>query len=158
VGVTYAPGTVNLLDETAVAAFLAQIDRGDLGPTPAVVVFDTLKRMTAGGDLNSGEEGGLVVSACEQVQRATGAAVIIGHHTPWDPDKQRPKGDSTIPDCADAVYLLENKDGALKLVNQKMRDAEQPSTLHLKLTPHDGALVIDKGTTPPTAVEELCKV
>src|SRR5437879_13255027 len=32
VGVTYAPGTVNLLDDRAVAAFVAQIERGDLGP------------------------------------------------------------------------------------------------------------------------------
>jgi hypothetical protein len=145
VGVTYVAGTVNLLNPESVTAFLAQVDAGELGPRPVVVALDTLSRM-APGDENSPEYGAAVVASCDRIQRATGAAVVLGHHTPWDPNSQRPKGSSKVPDCADAVFLLANQDGALKLTCQKMRDGEPPPVQHLKLTPQDGALVIDKGT------------
>jgi len=89
-----------------------------------------------------------VVAACGRIQQVTGAAIILGHHTPWDPNTQRPKGSSKIPDCADAVYLLENMDGALKLTCQKMRDAERPAPIALKLSKVDAALVVDADTRP----------
>jgi AAA domain len=154
-GVTYAPGTVNLLNDAAVDAFIEQVVSETFGPKPVVIALDTLSRM-APGDENSPEHGALVVAACERIQRATGAAVIIGHHTPWDLDRQRPKGSSKVPDCADAVFLLENTDGALKLTCQKMRDAETASVLHLKLTPVPPALVVDAGTAPATPLDQLC--
>ncbi len=157
VGVTYVPGSVNLLNEAAVEVFIEQVVSEAFGPKPVAIAFDTLSRM-APGDENSPEHGALVVAACERIQRATGAAVVLGHHTPWDLDRQRPKGSSKIPDCADAVFLLENTDGALKLTCQKMRDAETPGVLHLKLIPQDPALVVAKGEPKLTDLEQLCGV
>ena len=147
VGVTFVPGTVNLLDSRTVAAFAADVAAGGYGTPPfALVVLETLSRMTPGGDENSPETAGLVVAACEQLQRLTGATVVLSHHTPWNPDQQRPRGHTKLPDAADAVYLLDNKNGLLTLTCLKMRDGEAPAPTHLKLTPHDSGMVIDAGT------------
>ena len=157
VGVTYVPGSVNLLNDAAVDAFIEQVLAEAFGPKPVLIALDTLSRM-APGDENSPEHGAQVVSACERIQRATGAAVVLGHHTPWDLDRQRPKGSSKVPDCADAVFLLENTDGALKLTCQKMRDAETPGVLHLKLSTVPPALVVDAGEAPPTPLAGLTRL
>jgi hypothetical protein len=95
------------------------------------------------------------VAACDRIGRALKTTVVLGHHTPWDPATQRPKGSSRIPDCADAGFLLENKNGALTLTRQKMRDPEQRAPIYLKLTKQDAALVVDTGTRTtdlPTAM------
>src|SRR5207237_5577941 len=126
---------------------IAPIAAGALGPPPGVIALDTLTRMAPGNE-NDPEWGSAVVTASDRIQRATGATVILGHHTPWDPEKQRPKGTSKVPDAADAVFLIENKDGALKLTCQKMRDGEQPPPIHLKLSKVPPALVIDAGAAP----------
>jgi hypothetical protein len=149
VGVTFIPGTVNLLDAAAVAAFAADVLAGKYGATEYVlIIVETLTRMTPGGNENSPETMSLVVAAFAALQRLTGACVTVSHHTPWDMEKQRPRGHTGLPDAADAVFLLENANGALTLTCQKMRDGEAPAPIHLKATPHDGALVIDAGPTP----------
>jgi hypothetical protein len=157
-GVTFVPGTVNLLAPESVAAFVTDVMAERLGPRPVLIVLETLSRMTPAGDENSPETAGLVIAACERIQRTTGATVLLSHHTPWNPDQQRPRGHTKLPDAADAVFLLENEGGVLKLSCQKMREGEQPPPLYLKLTPHDGALVVDPAEPPPpesTDVDEL---
>jgi len=158
VGVTFVPGAVNLLDTASVAAFVSAVTTERLGPRPVLIVLETLSRMTPAGDENSPETAGLVIAACALIQRETGATVVVSHHTPWAADQQRPRGHTKLPDAADAVFLLENDGGALKLTCQKLRDGEAPAPIHLKLTPQDGALVVDRGEAPPpdsTDVDEL---
>jgi hypothetical protein len=156
VGVTFVPGVVNLLDAAAVSAFLAQIHSGTLGPMPVVIALDTLSRM-APGDGNDDAVGALVVAACDRLQRETGATVLLGHHTPWDPDKQRPKGSSKVPDCSDTVFLLENCDGELTLTCQKQRDGETPTPIALKLSPEPPALVVDADPSRVPAAAPLLR-
>lgn len=152
---TYAPGSVNLLDDGAVTALLDQIAIGTLGPPPVMIVFETLSRMTPGGDENSPQTAGLVIAACERIQRETGAAVLLSHHTPWNPEQQRPRGHTKLPDSADAVFLLKNKAGALSLRCQKMRDHELPPPVHLKLTPLNDSLIVDRGDAPPPELSNV---
>jgi len=148
IGVTYVPGTVNLLDTPSVAAFVSAVTTERLGPRPVLIVLETLSRMTPGGDENSPETAGLVIAACERIQRETQATVWLSHHTPWNPDQQRPRGHTKLPDAADAAFLLDNDGGALKLTCQKMRDGEAPAPIYLRLTHQDGALVVDRGEAP----------
>ena len=145
VGVTFVPGVVNLLDERDVRAFLAEIQRGDHGPVPVLVILETFTRMTPGGKENDPETHSHVLASTGLLQRELGAAVVLSGHTPWATDQQRPRGHSMTPDGADAVYLLENPDnaGALRLSPQKNREDEWPLVITLKLTRQDASLVID---------------
>jgi RecA-family ATPase len=77
-GVAFAPGTVNLLEEASVTRLLEWI--GD--QKPIAIVLDTLSRMTPGGDENDSETAGRLIAATGRIQRETGAAVMLLHHTP----------------------------------------------------------------------------
>ena len=145
VGVTFVPGTINLLDRASVSDFIAQVQSGSLGPQPVAIALDTLTRMAPGKE-NSPEWGGAVLDSTGLIQRELGAAVLLAHHTPWDPENQRPRGHTRVPDGADAVFLLENKLGALRLTCQKMREGEQPSPQLLQLGFSAGSRVIEKGS------------
>lgn len=153
VGLTLAPGTVNLLDARAVEAFLRQLAAGDLGPTPALIAFETLARSIPGGDENSAETMSRVVASAGQIQRETGAAVSITHHTPWE--AKRLRGSTVLGDAADSAYLLENAnpDAArtdpmtLTLTCQKLREGEWPAPLHLRLAPRGASRVIEPDPT-----------
>ncbi len=148
VGVRFIPGIVNLLDQQAVADFITAVNAERFGPRPVWIIFETLTRMTPGGRENDPENGSAILKACGDIQRQVGATVALSHHTPWDADRQRPRGHTSLPDGADAIFLLENDSGQLKLSCQKMREAEPPECIHLKLTPVDGSVVIDR-TEPP---------
>jgi len=145
VGVTFVPGTINLLDRASVSDFISQVQSGSLGPAPAIIALDTLTRMAPGKE-NSPEWGGAVLDSTGLIQRELGAAVVLAHHTPWDPENQRPRGHTRVPDGADAVFLLENKLGALRLSCQKMREGEQPPPQLLQLGFAAGSRVIEKGS------------
>src|SRR5262249_34444 len=51
---------------------------------PGVVFVDTLARVTAGADENSGKDMGKVLEHCAAIRKATGALVIIIHHSGKD--------------------------------------------------------------------------
>ena len=69
--------TVPLLDAAKRELFLASL--GTL--KPVLIVVDTLAQSLIGGDENSAKDIGLLIDACDQLRRATGAAVQLVHHT-----------------------------------------------------------------------------
>jgi hypothetical protein len=144
VGVTFVPGTINLLHADSVRGFITQVQGGSLGAPPVVIALDTLTRMAPGRE-NDPEWGGAVLDSCGLIQRELGAAVILAHHTPWDKENQRPRGHTRVPDGCDAVFLIENSMGALKLTCQKMREGEQLPPQLLQLGRAAGSCVIEKG-------------
>ena len=75
-GARFVPETLNLLDRKAVADFVEQYRELQ----PRMVVVDTLARSLPGGDENSATDMGLVIEACESIQRALGATVLLVHH------------------------------------------------------------------------------
>ena len=149
-GVVFTPELVNLLEPESVGDLLSFV--GD--SHPALIVLDTQSRVAPGNE-NESDHGSAVVDACGRIQRETDATVLLLHHTPWDLDKQRPKGSSKIPDASDSGFLLENKDGKLTLTNQKQREEEQSRPIYLKLTKLDGSLVVDADTPPPSHADRV---
>lgn len=73
----------NLLtdDDKVVAEALSQVGGA------SVIVVDTLAQTTAGANENAGEDMGKVLSHCKRLHRATGALVILIHHSGKDASK-----------------------------------------------------------------------
>lgn len=83
------PCAINLLDPTEdVPAFIHLVGNvaRDLGDVK-IIVIDTLARATAGGDENSGQDMGLLVKHCTELQQTTGAHVCLIHHSGKDQAK-----------------------------------------------------------------------
>lgn len=76
---------------------------------PAVVVVDTLSRVLAGADENSGEDMGRVVKHCETIHRVTGAVVILIHHSGKD-EARGARGWSGLRAAADAEIEIVRSD------------------------------------------------
>jgi hypothetical protein len=76
--------TPSLLDKAQAVDVATRIRAG--GPC-ALVVVDTVARVTAGGNENSGEDMGLMLNHVDGVHRATGAVVLLIHHSGKDSSK-----------------------------------------------------------------------
>jgi hypothetical protein len=148
-GLHFIPGAINLLDDLAVERFLRHIGKSQ----PSAVILETLSTCTAGADENSPEVVGRVLQALQHIKTEAKTAVIVSHHTPHDPRQQRLRGHSRLGDSADAVLLLENSDGALKLRTLKQREAEAAPDIHLQLTKAHGSLVITSAAPAASKTE-----
>ena len=104
---------------------------------PTLVVLDTLATCMDGGDENSSKDMSLAIAAAKKIIRATGATVILVHHT-GKRDGSGERGHSGLRGAADTMLLVETKKGASgdKLVQvsttkQKDEDACLPITARL---------------------------
>ena len=112
---------VNMLDEREVDSLLADIAEMDTPPT--LVVVDTLARCFGPFDENSTRDMGVFVAGCDRVRRATGATVLVVHHTGWNGDRER--GNSALRAGADTMIAVTADDNVMKLACVKQKDAEE---------------------------------
>lgn len=84
IGIHFLPDAPNFLERSQIADVIAGLKA--CGPV-SVVVVDTLARVTAGGNENAGEDMGKVLGHCTTIWRATGALVILVHHSGKDASK-----------------------------------------------------------------------
>lgn len=124
----FAAGAVNLLERREVDELVTVATELE----PKMLVIDTLSRCMAGGDENSARDTGLVVAALERVQAATGAAILLLHHTGWDTTRER--GSSNLRAVADASLELDAAGNLMTLKVVKAKDSEPPAPLHLQRT------------------------
>jgi hypothetical protein len=73
-------------DTTAVIALIERVER-DLGGKVSLIIGDTLSRMSAGANENSGEDMGVVLKHADAIRAATGATFLWIHHTGKDQAK-----------------------------------------------------------------------
>jgi hypothetical protein len=120
-GIWFVPGAVTLLQADRVAALVevaAELK-------PALVVLDTLARSMVGGDENSARDVGVAIDATDRLRVATGATVLLVHHTTKDGSAFR--GSSALEGAADTMLECSDDDGWMKLVCEKQKDdAEFP--------------------------------
>lgn len=79
--------SVNLLDPAADTLSLIELIRirsKEIGQPVRLVVVDTLARVMAGGDENNGVDVGAVVHNCDRIRQATGAHLLLIHHSGKD--------------------------------------------------------------------------
>lgn len=116
---------------------------------PSLVVFDTLARCFVGGNENSVEDMGKVISACDEI-RSRGTAVLLVHHTgvpDEDEDgkprhRHRPRGSSGLMAAVDSAIEICLPTGEVDLDStsdrvvrcRKQKDAEwfHPITARLR--------------------------
>ena len=111
------------------------------GKPVRLIIGDTLARMSAGANENSGEDMGPVMARFDQVATATGAAMMIIHHNGKDAAKGA-RGWSGIRAHIDTEIEVSEKDGSRSVTVTKQRELpSKGETIYFKLE------VIEMGTT-----------
>lgn len=99
-----------------------------------VVIIDTLAATTPGANENSGEDMGKVLSHCKSMHRATGALVILIHHSGKDVAKGA-RGWSGLKAAADAEIEV-TRDGDFRTIRvSKLKDGQDSQQWTFKLNP-----------------------
>lgn len=124
---------VQLADPRAVsqlnATILAKKD------APSLVILDTLHRCFVGKDENSSKDAGLLLAGCETIQRETGAAVLLLHHS-GKSDTKNYRGSSAFQGALDTVMSLESsRKASIRLRCRKQKDAPAFSDIMLEISP-----------------------
>jgi hypothetical protein len=111
------------------------------GQRVRLIIGDTLARMSAGANENSGEDMGPVMARFDQVATATGAALMIIHHNGKDAAKGA-RGWSGIRAHIDTEIEVVEKEGIRSVTVTKQRELpSKGNTIYFKLE------VIEMGTT-----------
>ena len=98
-----------------------------------LIIGDTLARMSAGANENSGEDMGPVMARFDQVATATGAALMIIHHNGKDAAKGA-RGWSGIRAHIDTEIEVAEKDGTRSVTVTKQRELpSKGETIYFKL-------------------------
>ncbi len=126
---------VNLLDPSAVDAFIAEVRP----LAPAMIVLDTLARCMVGGDENSAKDMGLFIAACDRVRNATGATILLVHHTGKSGEY---RGSSSFLGALDTMITLTNDDGLITLSCGKTKDHKEFTARYLRMLPSGESCVL----------------
>jgi KaiC/GvpD/RAD55 family RecA-like ATPase len=105
--------------DALIAAVKAAEERS--GQKAALIIGDTLARMSAGGNENSGEDMGLVVSRFDRIRAETGAHFLLIHHSGKDTSKGA-RGHSSLRAAVDTeIEVRDSAEGKFATVT-KQRD------------------------------------
>ncbi|MCU1348977.1 MAG: Primase 2 [Acidobacteria bacterium] len=126
-GVQFLSQPINLLKAEEVTQLIESIRA--LGLAPKLIVFDTLSRCLLGGDENSAQDMGAVLSSCERLAREFGAAVLLIHHTGKAGDTER--GSSALRAGSDAMVFAKRDGDLLTFSIDKLKDGSRGAPLRL---------------------------
>ena len=104
-----------------------------LGPV-SVVFVDTWAQVTPGADENSGADMGKAMNYCKQLHRATGALIVLIHHSGKDASKGA-RGWSGLRAAADCEIEVTRCDNARQLQVTKLKNAADGARYGFKLLP-----------------------
>jgi len=96
---------------------------------PALVVVDTLARSMGAGDENTAKDAAMFVRNCDLIREATGAHVMVIHHTGKDEDRGA-RGSSALRAAVDNEIQVTSE---WEIISRKQRDQEPPEPLHFNL-------------------------
>ncbi|MCA0394245.1 MAG: AAA family ATPase [Proteobacteria bacterium] len=114
----------------------------ELGPL-RLVVIDTLNQTAAGADENSAKDMGRYIASMKLLRNATGAAVVVVHHSGKDLGKGM-RGSSALLGAMDTTVEVERaSDGrSIKVAVKKQKDAERESPMRFNLEKVGDSLVL----------------
>ncbi|MEJ9721986.1 helicase RepA family protein [Escherichia coli] len=98
------------------------------GENVRLIVIDTLARCFGGNDENDSRDMGAFIQGCDAIKQATGATVLVVHHSGKDETKGA-RGSSAFRAALDAEYRISRENSevtALVAACTKMKDAEEP--------------------------------
>jgi energy-coupling factor transporter ATP-binding protein EcfA2 len=105
----------------------------DIGCTPRLVIIDTLSRCMV-GDENSPVDMPAFIRAVDYVRNATGAAVLVLHHSGKDMSKGA-RGHTSLRAAADTELQVEGTANPRTLQVRKQRDLELAEPMGFRLEP-----------------------
>ncbi|MBG4701564.1 AAA family ATPase [Pseudomonas aeruginosa] len=134
--------------EGGVRAFV-QLVTDELGPLKLVVI-DTLNQTAAGADENSAKDMGRYIASMKMLRDATGAAVVVVHHSGKDASKGM-RGSTALLGAMDTTVEVDrDKDGrAITVRVQKQKDAEREGAMRFNLEKKADSLVLR-----PTVIDD----
>jgi predicted transcriptional regulator len=100
---------------------------------PGLIVFDTLSNSMPGGDENSSKDMTTLIAHCNLIREATGAAILLVHHTTKDGKSYR--GHSSLKGAMDMMIEMSGSDRVFTVKCAKSKDSEPFQKQHLKLLP-----------------------
>lgn len=123
------PLAVDLSVPAKVNSFINEIKRviADSGEPVRIVAIDTLSQSMMEGEENSASDIAKFMAGATHVFNATGAAVVIVHHSGKDSSKGM-RGSSAGFANADAVIRIERVDNAVNVINEKQRTGPSQPT------------------------------
>ncbi len=134
-----------------------------------LIVIDTLARCFGGADENKASDMGAFIAGCDAVKAATGATVLVVHHSGKDETKGA-RGSSSFRAALDAEFLVKREAvgaKALVLACTKQKDAEEAESRAYDLndrflyTDDDGedvtSLVVSANGREPIDEEEMAE-
>jgi hypothetical protein len=139
VGVGIVSDGVDLMNPADVSR-IAYAARADQVAKPIrLVVLDTLARSMI-GDENDTRDMSTVISAADRIRHATGAAVLLVHHTRKDSDQER--GSTALRGAVDTLLYCEEGDEGRQLLCQKQKDAEPFTSIPFRLAAGHSSCVV----------------
>jgi hypothetical protein len=100
---------------------------------PGAVMLDTLNRTMGRGNENAQEDMTAYVAGCDRIRRATGANVVVVHHTGWDDGRER--GSSVLRSAADTVIEVSRIRDLVTVRSILQRNGPDFESIYLKLVP-----------------------
>ncbi len=112
-----------------------------------LVIIDTWARAMVGGDENSAKDAGIAIEVCERIRHATGATVLVVHHTGAEGTRER--GSTALRGASDTSILMvkEENSGVITLSVKKMKDGEPPAPANYTLSPYGHSAVLQPSTS-----------
>ncbi|MDO5371097.1 helicase RepA family protein [Paracoccus sp. (in: a-proteobacteria)] len=103
------------------ATYLSEAINQDFDNKPSLIVIDTLARAMGNGDENTAKDMGQFVRSVDHLREATGAHVMVIHHSGKDASKGA-RGSGSLRAAADTEIELTRTDGIIMAETRKQRD------------------------------------
>ncbi|WP_329890297.1 AAA family ATPase [Stenotrophomonas muris] len=124
------------------ARAFAQAVADELGPL-RLIVIDTLNQTAAGADENSAKDMGRYIASMKLLRNATGAAVVVVHHSGKDLGKGM-RGSSALLGAMDTTVEVERHTDkqSIRVTVKKQKDAEREPPMHFNMEKVGDSLVL----------------
>jgi hypothetical protein len=150
-GVTFLPIAVQLLHATERRALELLVEE----MRPALIVIDTQARCTVGANENDNGEMGNVVAAADKLREASGACVLLIHHSGRNGENMR--GASAFDGAATSIIKVTKNEEYVEVHCDKQKDVEDFDTVFLKMTPVLESCVLINRVSSPAEESQLSK-
>lgn len=120
---------------------------------PSIIVVDTQARCTVGVNENEAKEMGQVVARVNQLREATGACVLLVHHT--GKSNETARGSNAVLGALETeIMVTRTRDGRIKVVNTKQKNASEAGKIFFDLL-ESGPSVVPMPSAPPVTPEGM---
>jgi len=122
---------------------------------PALVVIDTQARVTVGMEENSAKEMGEFVNRVDQLRRATGACILVVHHTGRAGEHMR--GSIAMDGAADTLIRVEKSGMVVTIKCDKQKNSDEFRKLTLSMVQTAESVVLKTSDNSNESAVQLAK-